>query len=64
MGAEGMREFRDHVMTVDDEVQTLRTRAAFYRRLAASLFDRRTAAEAIDLADELDGDVLVLEARQ
>ena len=51
-------------MTVDDEVQTLRTRAAFYRRLASSLFDRRTAAEAIDLADELDGDVLVLEARQ
>ena len=49
--------------TISDEVQALRARADLYRKLAASLFDKRTARELQQYALELEVETAELAAR-
>lgn len=46
-----------------EEISNLRNRAILYRRLAADLFDRRSAVEAENYAKELENEAEELERR-
>lgn len=46
-----------------EEISNLRNRAVLYRRLAADLFDRRSAVEAENYAKELENEADELERR-
>jgi hypothetical protein len=57
---EWMRPMTTH-FPIDHEVQKLRAQATRYRNLASTLFDRRSAAQAVSCAQELEERAFELE---